>query len=75
MTFTEIFGAGPVTAPAITGATGGFATHTIPETTAGGGDRAYALDYNHDGLTDFLVLNGQVPNSGPIQLLTPQPTT
>ena len=56
-------------------ATGGFATQPIPETTAGGGDRAYALDYNHDGLTDFLVLNGQVPNSGPIQLLTPQPTT
>ena len=56
-------------------ATGGFATHTIPETTAGGGDRAYALDYNHDGLTDFLVLNGQVPNSGPIQLLTPQPVS
>jgi hypothetical protein len=22
------------------------------------GDRAYPLDYNHDGLTDFLVLNG-----------------
>ena len=52
-------------------ATGGFTTQPIPEATAGGGNRAYALDYNHDGLTDFLVLNGQVPNPGPIQLLTP----
>ena len=56
-------------------ATGGFTTQPTPETTAGGGDRAYALDYNRDGLTDFLVLNGQVPNSGPIQLLTPQPVS
>ena len=56
-------------------ATGGFTTQPIPETTAGGGNRGYALDYNHDGLTDFLVLNGQVPNSGPIQLLTPQPVS
>jgi len=56
-------------------ATGGFTTRPIPEATAGGGNRAYALDYNHDGLTDFLVLNGQVPNRGPIQLLTPQPSS
>ena len=57
-------------------ATGGFTTQPIPETTVGYGDRVYALDYNHDGLTDFLVLNGggdsaNVP--GPIQLLTPTP--
>jgi hypothetical protein len=55
-------------------ATGGFTTQPIPETTVGYGDRVYPLDYNHDGLTDFLVLNGggdsaNVP--GPIQLLTP----
>jgi hypothetical protein len=55
-------------------ATGGFTTQPVPETTAGYGDRVYPLDYNHDGLTDFLVLNGggdsaNVP--GPIQLLTP----
>ena len=49
----------------------GFTTQPIPEATAGVGDRAYALDYNGDGPTDFLVLNGQVPASGPIQLLTP----
>jgi hypothetical protein len=55
-------------------ATGGFTTEPIPETTVGYGDRVYPLDYNRDGLTDFLVLNGggdsaKVP--GPIQLLTP----
>jgi hypothetical protein len=52
-------------------ATGGFTKQTIPETTVGTGNSAYALDYNHDGLTDFLVLNGEVPKTGPIQLLTP----
>jgi len=53
-------------------ATGGFTSQTIPETTAGGGDRAYPIDYAHGGLTSFLVLNGQVPNPGPAQLITPQ---
>ena len=52
-----------------------FTTQTIPQTTVGGGDKAYPIDYTHDGLTSFLVLNGQVPNTGPIQLLTPQPST
>jgi hypothetical protein len=51
-----------------------FTSQTIPETTVGGGDKAYPIDYTHDGLTSFLVLNGQVPNPGPIQLLTPQPS-
>jgi hypothetical protein len=55
-------------------ATGGFTTQSIPETTAGGGDQVYPLDYNRDGLTDFLVLNGQVPNPGPLQLLSPHPS-
>jgi hypothetical protein len=50
---------------------GGFTSQPIPETTTGAGEEVYALDYNRDGLTDFLVLNGQVPYSGPIQLLTP----
>lgn len=27
----------------------------------------------HPGLTSFLILNGQVPCSGPVQLLAPQP--
>jgi len=55
-------------------ATGGFTTTTIPEETAGGGTRAYSVDYTHDGLASFLVLNGQVPGKGPLQLLTPQPS-
>jgi hypothetical protein len=55
-------------------AKGGFTTETIPETTVGGGTRAYPIDYTKDGLTSFLVLNGQVPNTGLVQLLTPQPT-
>jgi len=56
-------------------ATGGFPTMmTIPQATVGGGDTAYPIDYTHDGLSSFLVLNGQVPNTGPIQLLTPQPS-
>ena len=56
-------------------ATGGFTQQTIPETTAGVGEEAYPVDYTHDGLTSFLVLNGQVPTTGPIQLLTPEPPT
>jgi len=56
-------------------ATGGFTTMTIPETTAGNGDRVYPIDYTRDGLTSFLVLNGQVPNPGPLQLLTPRPSS
>ena len=52
-----------------------FTPMTIPQTTVGGGDTAYPIDYTKDGLDSFLVLNGQVPNAGPIQLLTPQPST
>jgi hypothetical protein len=57
-------------------ASGGFTTQPVPETTTGDGDRVYPLDYNRDGLTDFLVLNGGGDWSntpGPIQLLTPHP--
>jgi hypothetical protein len=56
-------------------ATGGFTTQAIPQTTVGGGNRVYPIDYTHDGLSSFLVLNGQVPNPGPIQILTPQPSS
>jgi hypothetical protein len=55
-------------------AKGGFATMKIPEATVGGGTRAYPIDCTHDGLTSFLVINGQVPGQGPLQLLTPQPS-
>jgi FG-GAP-like repeat len=53
-------------------ATGGFTTMSIPQTTVGSGEAAYPINYNHSGLTSFLVLNGAVPFSGPVQLLTPQ---
>jgi hypothetical protein len=56
-------------------ATGGFTTQAIPQTTTGSGERAFPVDYNHSGLTSFLVLNGAVPSTGPVQLLTPQPST
>ena len=54
-------------------ATGGFTTMAIPQTNVGAGEAAYPIDYTHSGLTSFLVLNGAVPNTGPVQLLTPQP--
>ena len=54
-------------------ATGGFTTQAIPQTTAGSGEAVFPVDYNRSGLTSFLVLNGEVPYSGPIQLLTPKP--
>jgi hypothetical protein len=47
-------------------ATGAFTPMTIPQTTVGGGNRACSVDYTHDGLSSFLILNGQVPNPGPI---------
>jgi hypothetical protein len=55
-------------------ATGGFTTMPIPQATVGSGEAAYPIDYNHTGLTSFLVLNGAVPLTGPVQLLTPTPT-
>ena len=59
---------------AIFNATGGFTTMSVPSTATGSGEAAYAIDYNHSGLTSFLVLNGAVPLTGPVQLLTPTPT-
>ena len=57
-------------------ATGDFTPMAvIPGTTVGGGNRVYPFDYTPDGLTSFLVLNGQTPNRGPTQLLTPQPSS
>jgi hypothetical protein len=47
---------------------------SIPQTAAGSGEAAYPIDYNRTGLTSFLVLNGAVPLTGPVQLLTPTPT-
>jgi FG-GAP-like repeat len=53
-------------------ATGGFTTMSIPQTTVGAGEAAYPVDWNHSGLTSFLVLNGAAPSMGPVQLLTPK---
>jgi hypothetical protein len=55
-------------------ATGGFTTMSIPQTTVGSGESAFPVDYDHSGLTSFLVLNGPAPIMGPVQLLTPAPT-
>jgi hypothetical protein len=55
-------------------ATGGFTTMQIPQTTVGSGEGVYPIDYKRTGLTSFLVLNGAVPLTGPVQLLTPTPT-
>ena len=68
--------AGSVNAPdylLLGDATGGFTQQPIPEATVGKGDRAYPIDYNRDGLTDFLVLNGADSYPGEIQLLSPAP--
>ncbi len=55
-------------------ATGGFTAQTIPQTTTGSGEAVFPVDYNNSGLTSFLVLNGEVPYTGPVQLLTPKPS-
>jgi hypothetical protein len=54
-------------------ATGRFTSQPIPQTSLGQGDHAYPIDYNGDGLSDFLVLNGRDQYQGPIQLITPRP--
>jgi hypothetical protein len=48
-----------------------FTQLAVPETTVGTGDNAYPIDFEKNGLTDFLVLNGNgehVP--GPLQFIT-----
>ena len=51
-----------------------FTSLPIPETTTGNGDNAYPIDVEHNGLTDFLVLNGKDPALGPMQLIAFFPT-
>jgi hypothetical protein len=49
---------------------------TIPETSAGNGASVSEIDYNHDGIADFLVTNGARKLKGPVQLITfPPPVT
>jgi hypothetical protein len=45
----------------------------IPQTRAGSGDDVLALDYDDNGRTDFVVLNGRRNDPGPIQLLAAVP--
>jgi hypothetical protein len=47
-----------------------FSPMAIPETDQGAGDAVVPIDYDRNGLTDFLVLNGRPwPYSGPVQLI------
>ena len=40
--------------------------------TAGSGDDVGTVDYNRDGLADFVVSNGDMQKAGPVQLWTNQ---
>jgi hypothetical protein len=47
-----------------------FSQMDIPQTTEGAGDAVAPIDYDRNGLTDFVVLNGRPwPYSGPVQLI------
>jgi hypothetical protein len=46
-----------------------FTQMTIPETTSGCGDDVFPIDYDRNGLTDFIVLNGCNDTPGPVQLI------
>jgi FG-GAP-like repeat len=47
-----------------------FAPMRVPQASGGTGDSAYALDYDHNGLEDVLVLNGHLNiRQGPLQLI------
>ena len=45
-----------------------FRSVKIPQTSKGTADDVFAIDYDKNGLTDFVVLNGR-SKTGPIQLL------
>ena len=49
-----------------------FASVKIPQTSAGSADDVFALDYDRNGLMDFVVLNGRT-KPGPVQLLASFP--
>ena len=49
-----------------------FASVKIPTTSKGSADDVIALDYDKNGLTDFVVLNGRT-KKGPVQLLASFP--
>jgi hypothetical protein len=49
-----------------------FVSVAIPQTTKGAGDDVIALDYDDNGLVDFVVLNGR-SRAGPVMLLAAVP--
>ena len=49
-----------------------FVSVKIPTTSSGSADDVIALDYDKNGLVDFVVLNGRI-KAGPIQLLASFP--
>jgi hypothetical protein len=49
-----------------------FISVRIPQTTKGSADDAIPIDYDENGLTDFVVLNGR-QRAGPVQLLAAFP--
>jgi hypothetical protein len=46
-----------------------FKTMSIPQTHRGVGEAVTAIDYDRNGLTDFIVQNGRYDNRGPIRLI------
>ena len=52
------------------GAGTSFSTIDVPEVRGGSEDDVIALDYDNDGRTDFLALNGRNSVRGPVQLIT-----
>jgi VCBS repeat protein len=45
----------------------------IPQTRRGQGDYVTSLDYDGNGRSDFLVMNGQLKHPGPVRLLATRP--
>jgi hypothetical protein len=45
-------------------------TVKIPETSAGNGAGVSMIDYNGDGIADFIVTNGARKLTGPVQLIS-----
>ena len=50
-----------------------FTRLDVPEVKGGSEDDVIALDYDMDGRTDFLALNGRNSERGPVQLITLRP--
>jgi len=46
-----------------------FNRREIPSTSEGDSESVWPIDYDGNGLTDFLVLNGEGTSEGPVQLI------